>query len=75
MLHVKQFTGYKFNYEILIFASQSKYLVFNDIGRGIRLKAEHKKTVESGNVNSPRSISKKRRKREAGKPLYLTRYE
>jgi len=40
-----------------------------------RLKAEHKQTTESVDVNSLRSISKEEMKREASKPLYLARYE
>jgi len=39
------------------------------------LKTEQEKTVDSRSVNSLRSISKEERKREASKPLYLTRYE
>lgn len=31
--------------------------------------------VNSGSVNSLRSISREERKKEAGKPLYLIRYE
>jgi len=40
-----------------------------------RLKVRHKQTTEPINANSLRSISKEEMKREASKPLYLTRYE
>jgi hypothetical protein len=39
------------------------------------LKIEQEKTVELRSANSSRNVSREERKREASKPLYLTRYE